>query len=337
MLVQFSLTRDSGQAFTVRQYTLRTESSAVDVDRVWMPWNMNTWVEAVGLLRTTRYSSAVAWRDRRHGYRTMADRGIPIVFALDRTAAPDLAVGFLDQRLETEITHTVVTHQASGLQDCGTVRFNLQRPFNGYTLANIREHHDGFFVASGSSWFDATVSSRLRCHSWAPDSPQSRRRLGTSSRTMGCHEGKLNSKSEEILGPNELWETAKSAVELGIKGFINWGTGVGITTRITTSRLHLGLPRLHRRLRPQSEVRRLQRIRPETQDHRIHEYLLDLPLVARESNSDLLRLEGSNGSTRPGSEDTKLQRLHVVPVSAQPHYSKVRGRCGVSDHARLPD
>ena len=74
-------------------------------------------------------------------------RGIPIIIGMDRSGIANLAVAFLDQRIETEMQFRTMTHYAS-LQPKGTLRLHLKRPVKGYSLGSVSEHRDGFFVSS---------------------------------------------------------------------------------------------------------------------------------------------------------------------------------------------
>ena len=144
-VVEFNLKRDSGDAFTINKYTLRTESSCVGLQKIWIPYQRGYHLEAIGLMRKVNDLGELSV--------SSADRRIPLIVGMDRAGKCLLAVGFLDQRIETSIRQSVITHLPLG-QDRGTMRFHLERPIEGHSIEKVTEHKDGFFILTESSWFD---------------------------------------------------------------------------------------------------------------------------------------------------------------------------------------
>ena len=124
-LFEFHLRRAAGEPFTIHQYVVKTESSSVRLDRVWLPWHLNWFIEPHGLFPHSVRESHSRHRQLGEIHRTMADRRIPIAIGMDRGGATVHAYGFLDQSIETEIQYRTMTHYASGLQPKGTVRYEL--------------------------------------------------------------------------------------------------------------------------------------------------------------------------------------------------------------------
>ncbi len=224
-LVEFALTRDSGESFSLHQYVLKTESSIVDLDRIWMPWYHNAWVDAVGLISSTKVASRVACIGQTDAYKTAANKNIPIFIGMNRSGVTRLAVGFLDQRIETDIEYQALTHFASAFQPKGTMRCQLRRPLNGYTLGSMTEHNDGFFISSGASWFDTmqtfrAVHDEKTGRTFRPSPDEAWEPLWAP---WGGTKGNWEWGREEALDAEALWENALVASELGIRGTINWG------------------------------------------------------------------------------------------------------------------
>ena len=115
-LFEFHLRRASGEAFTISQYVVKTESSSAGLDRVWLPWHLNWFIEPHGLFPHSVRDTHSRHRQLGEVHRTMADRRIPIAIGMDRDGATVHAFGFLDQRIETDIQYRTMTHYASGLQ-----------------------------------------------------------------------------------------------------------------------------------------------------------------------------------------------------------------------------
>ena len=225
-LVQFSLKRDNGELFTLHEYGVYTDGSAVDVDKVWLPWALSSWVEMVGLLRHYSSLTSVGWSIQGDSFKSSADRGLPLILALNREGTAKLAVGFLDQRIETDIQHSILTHYASGLQHRGTMRFKLRRPLDGYSLSGLTEHRDGFFVSRGMSWFD-TIQTYREIHEEKTGRefrPSPDAAWEPVLAPWGATKGNWDWMREEYLGAKEMWPIAQQMAELGLRGFINWGS-----------------------------------------------------------------------------------------------------------------
>ena len=238
-LGEFSLRRDSGDAFTLNRYTLDSVSSCVDLQQVWMPWQLDTHLEFIGLQRRPPRTLG----DPEH--QTMADRGIPIIIGKNRQGTATLAVAFLDQRIETELEHQVTTHVPSGSQPRGVANFSLHRPINGHAIGPISEHRDGFFVSNGLSWFDTLrlfrsvhdekTGARFRPSPdpawepvWAP---------------WGAPKGEWDFRRPESIGPDELSEVAPVLKELGVRGLINWLSWFGdVETKFEGRQMTWGFP-----------------------------------------------------------------------------------------------
>ena len=224
-LGEFSLRRDSGQAFTLHRYVLEVLSSSADLHQVWTPWQLDMHVEFVGLARRPAYA---AWAGDHRGagqaHRTMADRCIPIIIGKNRKGTTTLAAAFLDQRIETEINHQVTTHVPSGSQPRGTSNFSLHRPTDGHSIGPISEHRDGFFLSSGLSWFDT-----LRLFRSVYDERSGRRFRPSPDPAWepvwapwGAPKDEWAFRRPESLGPDEIWDMAPVLRELGFRGLINW-------------------------------------------------------------------------------------------------------------------
>ena len=228
-LVDFTLRRDSGQPFTLRNYILEAQGSAVDLDRVWIPSHLSQWVEAVGLHRLCGDDFGLQWLTNEVEYsteRTMANRGIPVIIAMNRSGVAKLAVGLLDQRMETELRYLVRTQLGSEQSPGGTMTFWLRRPIGGYALHDLTEHRDGFFASNGSSWFD-TMQQLRTAYDRASGRPL-RASPGAAWEPMwvpwAAPKGKWGMVHQETLGPEELWEMAVLAKELGFRAITNSGS-----------------------------------------------------------------------------------------------------------------
>ena len=224
-LVEFSLGRDSGEPFHLRRYVIKADASTLGVDRIWRPWHLNQYTDYLGLYPDGARQSHSRHREFDDSHRTMADRRIPIIAAIDRTGCAVHAVGLLDQRIETDIRYRALTHYATSLQPKGTVRYEFERPFEGFSLGELTEHSDGFFVSSGSTWFD-TMQAYRALHDES---------LGRTVRPSldaaweplwmpwGGSKGDWEWGREEALQPDELFEAAQIAADLGIRGMNGWG------------------------------------------------------------------------------------------------------------------
>ena len=224
-LVEFNLKRDTGEPFHLRRYVVKADASTVGLNWIWRPWHFNQFIEYLGL-----YPDGVQRTHSRHRqfdevHRTMADRRIPIAVGIDRTGRTVHAVGLLDQRIETDIRYRALTHYATGLQAKGTVRYEFERPFEGYTLGEVTEHSDGFFVSSGSSWFDTMQAYRAlhdeslgRAVRPSPDAAWEPLWM-----PWGGSKGDWEWGREEALQQDELFEAAQIAADLGIRGMNGWG------------------------------------------------------------------------------------------------------------------
>ena len=232
-VVEFSLRRHSGQEFVLNQYVLSSESSTIGLDRIWIPWFLDRHVELVGLERYQRTSRDRYRRWRRgeaymeHSFampaQTMADRGIPIIVGLNRDGTVNLAVAFLDQRIETDMEHMAMTH-VPGDQKRGTMRCWLKRPLDGYTMGTMTEHRDGIFVARRSLWFDTLELLRSDYDRWTD-----RRQIPSPDAAWeplwapwGAIKGRWKNMRPEALGPDEIRDMGRIGSELGIRGIINW-------------------------------------------------------------------------------------------------------------------
>ena len=215
-VVEFNLKRDSGDAFTINKYALTAESSCVGLQRVWIPYRLNFHLEAIALIRC---ATDVAEEE----CVSSADRRIPLIVGMDRAGKCLLAVGFLDQRIETRMKQSVRTHFPSA-QDRGTMRFHLERPIEGHSMEKVTKHKDGFFVSTGSSWFD-TVQVLRSIHdkkTGAQFRPSPDPAWEPLWAPWGATKGNWKDQRPEALGPDELWEMVKLGSELGIRGLVNW-------------------------------------------------------------------------------------------------------------------
>ena len=225
-LLEFTLERDNGEPFGLHRYLLTAESDAVNLDRVWEPWRLDTWVEPVGLQRNDKNAAEVTW-GHAEAYRTSADRGMPLFMGLDRSGNTTLAIALLDHRIETEIRHDILTHYAAGNQDRGTMRIRLQRPMDGYSIGTVAKYHDGIFVSSGASWFDTVQTLRTVHDDKTGRTPRLSPNLSWEPLLApfgGATKGNWRRMRPEELGPDEMWQMAKVASELGFRGFMD-GTG----------------------------------------------------------------------------------------------------------------
>ena len=216
IVVEFTLRRASGEPFVLHDYVLQTHSSGVDVDKIWMPWHLDDWVESIGMHRYVKHAGGPMI--------TMAAKGIPLIAAINRKGITKLAVAFLDQRIETEIRHHAPTTHPSLTQPRGTVNFRLQRPIDGYSLGEVVEHSDGFLISSGSPYletleylrsaFDNRTGRKFRP---SPDSAWE-----PLLAPWGASKGNWEWMEYNEQGPDDLCEVANLAAELGFKGFVNY-------------------------------------------------------------------------------------------------------------------
>jgi len=211
-LIDFILKRESGESFKVFKYGLVTSSSCAGVNRIYIPWQWSKLWENIGLVR--------------EGFmQTSASRGIPIIMALDNRWKNKLAISFLDQRIETKLRYSVCTSMPAGNLKRGEMSFKIHRPIEGYTLDNITELHDGFFISRGLLWFD-TMQLLQKVHAeWAdikhrpsPDSAWDPQWVTFGAATKG----KWETMRQEEFGEEELLEMAKTAYEFGIRTITNW-------------------------------------------------------------------------------------------------------------------
>lgn len=227
-LITFTLNRDSGSPFTLNRCRLEARGSSTDLDRVWIPWHLSQWVEAVGLHRVCDDKAGLQWLTREaemNSERTAAHSGIPVILAMNRKGTVKLAVGLLDQRIETELYYRVNTQNARD-SGRGTTRFRLERPTEGHVLRNLTEHRDGFFVSSGLSWFetmdqlrtahDRTVGRKFRS---SPDAAWEPMWV-----PWAAPKEQWASLPQEALGVSELWDMALVARDLGFGAITNSGS-----------------------------------------------------------------------------------------------------------------
>ena len=222
-LVEFKLRRDSGEQFVVIQYKLEARTTAVDLEKIWTPFGIGFVIEFVGLSRNPM-PRPVGWTNPRASYEVGADRGIPLALATSRNANCRLALGFLDQHLETDIRHFVTTQRHTSVMEKGVTRVWLERPKPGYSLGPLTEHSDGFFVSSGAHWFDT-----LRAFQESHDEVKNREFRPSPDTSWeplwapwGGPKGKWTGVHPEELEAEELWQMGQVASELGIRGFVNW-------------------------------------------------------------------------------------------------------------------
>ncbi len=224
-LAEFNLRRASGEPFQLRRYALKADASTAGLDRIWRPWHLHWFTEYLGFYPNGLQSTHSRHRQFDELHRTMADRRIPNVVGIDRTVRTVHAVGLLDQRIETDIRYRALTHYATELQPKGAVRYDFRRPIEGGTLHELTEYKDGFFVSSGSSWFD-TMGAYRALHdeslgrSVRPSPDAAWEPLWT---LWGGSKGDWEWGREEALQEDELFEAAQIAADLGIRGMNGWG------------------------------------------------------------------------------------------------------------------
>ena len=214
--VEFTLRRASGKPYVLHNYVLQSHSSGVDVDRIWMPWHLDDWVESIGMHRFVKHSGGPMI--------TMSAKGIPLIAAINRKGITKHAIAFLDQRIETEIRHHAPTTHPSLTQPRGSVNFRLQRPIDGYSLGEVVEHNDGFLISSGSPYletlkhlrsvFDSRTGREFRS---SPDSAWE-----PLLAPWGAPKGNWEWMEYNEQSPDDLCEVANLAAELGFKGFVNY-------------------------------------------------------------------------------------------------------------------
>lgn len=214
--VEFTLRHASGKPFVLHNYVLQTHSSGVGVDRIWMPFHLDDWVEGIGMPRYVKHSGGPMI--------TTAAKGIPLIAAFNRKGITKLAVGFLDQRIETEIRHHAPTTHPSLTQPRGSLNFRLQRPIDGYSLGEVVEHTDGFLISSGSPYLE-----NLKYLRFAFDSRTGRKFSPSPDAAWepllapwGAPKGKWEWLEYNDQGPDDLCEVADLAADLGFKGFVNY-------------------------------------------------------------------------------------------------------------------
>ena len=143
---------------------------------------------------------------------------------MNRKGMTTFAAAFLDQRIDTEIQHSVMTHTPSGSQDRGTMRLRLRRPTEGHSIGPVTEHRDGFLLASGPSWFDTLQLLR------ALHDERTGRRFRPSPdgawepllAPWVATKGNWETMQPGELGPDELLEIYQLAHELGFRGLFGW-------------------------------------------------------------------------------------------------------------------
>ena len=136
-----------------------------------------------------------------------------------------LAVGWLDQRLETELQFHINTNLASGLGR-GVMQFRLHRPIRGHALRDVKEHRDGVFVSRGSSWFD-TMGKLRAAHDQARGTafrPSPDRAWEPMWAPWGGAEGEWRTRRQEMLRADDLLQMAAVAKELGFGAVTNSGS-----------------------------------------------------------------------------------------------------------------
>jgi alpha-galactosidase len=234
-LVEFQLRRAAGETFTLHNYVLQVETTTLNLDRLWLPWFLDRHVEFLGLLRSQETPKGKVRRHLRgeaftsfglaYPCQTMADRQIPLILGMSRAGITELAVGLLDQQIETDIQLRGVTHQTKGDQDRGSMRYRLQRPIDGYSLGQVMEHRDGLFVASGLSWFDTLQTLRTLYDEFmarpvrpSPDAAWEPLLAPWGSATKGnwAH------MRSEAFSADELFAIMQQAAALGFRGMVNW-------------------------------------------------------------------------------------------------------------------
>ena len=211
-IIDFTLKRDSDKSFKVHKYGLTTQSSCAGINRIYIPWQWSKIWENVGFVRESFVQ-------------TSASRGIPVIMGLDRNWINNLAVSFLDQRIETKLKYSVSTTMPAGGQKRGEMSFKLSRPIKGYTLDNVKELHDGFFISKGLLWFDTIQLLQKEHAKWSgikhipsPDPAWDPQWVTFGAATKGNWE----TMRQEEIGEKELIEMAKIAYELGMRTITNW-------------------------------------------------------------------------------------------------------------------
>ena len=136
-----------------------------------------------------------------------------------------LAVGYLDQRYETELHYLANTQSARG-PGRGATRYWLERPTEGHVLHDVTEHSDGIFVSSGLSWFDTmeelrSAYDRATGRTFRPSPDAAWEPMWVP---WGAPEGQWATLPQEALGTLELWDMALVARDLGFGAITNSGS-----------------------------------------------------------------------------------------------------------------
>ena len=167
-----------------------------------------------------------------------------MLIALDRAGVAKLAVGFLDQRIETELRHVTTTHHPRTAQKKGLEHFWLRRPIEGYALGPLTEYHDGVFIGTGDSWFDTVGTYRV-----VHDAKTGREFVPSPDISWepvwapwGGPEGEWETRRFEDLTSAEFLDMAAVAAEQGFKATMGWMIWWGALDSSELAREYWGWP-----------------------------------------------------------------------------------------------
>lgn len=137
LVLSLSLRREDGAAFTVKRYGVDAVAPLVRLDRV---FTLNAWNGG---------TAALVGLPGRFRQQTAANRGIPLLLALDRSGTNTLTLGFEDQALPTKLSY------GSTYMGEGTGRLSATRLFADSMELTRAELRDAvFFCAERNYWFD---------------------------------------------------------------------------------------------------------------------------------------------------------------------------------------
>lgn len=189
--MDFSLRRSDDEKFSVQRYSISCILPIIDMSLVWH-----------ASVRPRDFTNVVLpWSTT---VQSSANNGMPYVACSNRSGQNRLAVGFVNQLLETKIQANFYNHQK------GLYQLKMSRPCG--SVLKRRELNDSiFFSDQASSWFDVVASYTNWVDSQRNYKPNPIPKYASHPTWCSwfCHMDDINE--------NNIWENSKLAKEVGIK------------------------------------------------------------------------------------------------------------------------
>ncbi len=202
-IISWDLFKEGGNEFFLKENNISCYLSIKGFDKFWHPI-----LSPVG----TQWN----WRVT---YQSAANQGAPIIFVLDRSQKTKMAVGFIDQRVETEIWGSIQNGSPDLLYGADyrfdTITLRFKRPTEGIRIKTTR-YTDSLFFSSGLHWFD-TMAEYTKIH-------DKKRKFRTEKPPIYLFDPIWDTWAVgDWIGDYDekiVFENAKKAAELGFKTII---------------------------------------------------------------------------------------------------------------------